>query len=260
LINKQLLTSSRQRSIIKFVFYGLYFMHINKKNINKYSKKHSRKLNKKGYLRISNFLEIEFADKIFDCLTTTLEWDLACLIGSVPQTFKGVKNIDKLENEIQQKLISQTKQPFQFVYNTYMMVTGYIEKRNPGLYLNYVLEWLNSKETKDYFKILTQNDSLVKINAQATRYLPGHYLTQHNDENIDEGRIYAYVIGLSKNWNPDWGGLLHILDTKGEIKKTMIPEYNSLSIFKVPQNHFVSMVTPFAQEQRLAITGWLLSK
>lgn len=231
-------------------------MYINEHNITKKSKK----LKKNGFLRISHFLQPEFVDKIYHCLTEELKWDLACRIDSEPQTFREIASIEKLDPINRQKLMEQMKEEFQFVYNSYMMVTAYIERRNPDLYLNRVLEWLNSPETKSFFAYLTRNQSIVKINAQATRYMPGHYLTQHNDENVEEGRLYAYVIGLSKNWNPDWGGLLHILNEKGKIIKTMIPEYNSLSIFKVPQNHFVSMVTPNAQQQRLGITGWLLSK
>jgi Rps23 Pro-64 3,4-dihydroxylase Tpa1-like proline 4-hydroxylase len=139
-----------------------------------------------------------------------------------------------------------------------MMVTAYIEKRDPDLYLNKVLEWLNSINTHQYFKKLTENYNIKKINAQATRFLPGHYLTQHSDRHEVEGRLYAYVMGFSKNWNPAWGGLLNILDNEGKIVHTLIPEYNSLSIFKVPKEHFVSMVTPQAKTERIGITGWLL--
>ena len=68
-----------------------------------------------------------------------------------------------------------------------MMVTAYIEKRDPELFLNRYLEWLNSPDTLKYFRELTQNNSIVKMNAQATRYTAGQFLTQHNDEHAEEG-------------------------------------------------------------------------
>ncbi len=231
--------------------------HINPKNN---VKTLANLLNAHKYLRIENFLEDEFAHQLYTCLNQDVPWGIACRLDGEPQTFLDCDDLKDLPKKHREKFKKQINQPFQFIYGTYMMVTAYIERRHPELLLNSVLEWLNTPATIQYFRQLTQNDAVIKINAQATRYTSGQFLTQHNDEHHEEGRLYAYVIGLSKDWNPDWGGLLHILDEKGHIVKTLIPQYNSLSIFKVPQNHFVSYVTPFAQNPRLSITGWLLAK
>ncbi len=37
-----------------------------------------------------------------------------------------------------------------------------------------------------------------------------------------------------------------------------MPHWNALSLFKVPQAHSVSLVSPWAGEPRYAITGWFL--
>lgn len=212
------------------------------------------------HLRVHDFLQKDFAEKIRNCLLNEVNWGLACRIDDEPRTFQGIEDVAYLDYDDKYKLTSQLNRPFQFIYNTYMMVTAYLEKRDPDLLLHRVLEWLNSPDVIKYFRELTGDISVRKINAQATRYIGGHFLTQHNDEHKEEGRLYAYVLGLTKDWNPDWGGLLNILNDKGEIVKTLIPEYNSLSIFKVPQNHFVSYVAPYASGERIGITGWLLDK
>jgi Rps23 Pro-64 3,4-dihydroxylase Tpa1-like proline 4-hydroxylase len=36
----------------------------------------------------------------------------------------------------------------------------------------------------------------------------------------------------------------------------MVPGFNVLNLFKVPTDHSVSVVAPFAAEPRLALTGW----
>jgi Rps23 Pro-64 3,4-dihydroxylase Tpa1-like proline 4-hydroxylase len=231
-------------------------MLINQKNIST----DSLKLQQDNYLRISNFLESGFSNQIYKCLSSEVKWGLACHLNGESKTFLNYSDVNQLSLKEQESLEAQLNLPFQFIYNTYMIVTSYLEQRDPGHFLYTILEWLNSVETLQYFRTLIRDDSLIKINAQATRYLPGHFLKQHNDENLEEGRLYAYVLGFSKDWNPDWGGLLNVLNENGEIVKTLIPEYNSLSIFKVPQNHFVSYVSPFAESERLAITGWLLAK
>ena len=220
----------------------------------------SSKLQQDGSLRISNFLHPEFAKQIYKCLSNEVDWGLACNIGGKNKIYLNCSDVNELSLEDQEKLQSQKNQSYEFIYNTYMIVTSYIEQRDPGHFFYKMLEWINSVESIGYFRSLIKDDSLVKMSAQATRYLPGHFLTQHNDENAEESRMYAYVLGFSKDWNPDWGGLLNILDENGKITKTLIPEYNSLSIFKVPQNHFVSLVSPLAKNERIAITGWLQSQ
>ena len=232
-------------------------MKINDTNL----QQNSYELKNIGYLRINNFLDNDFAESIYNCLTNEVDWGLTCIVDGVSEVFKNAKHVNQLDPLIFEKINNlQREDKFQFIYNTYMMVTAYVEKRHPELYLNRVLEWLNSGVTLQYFKNLTQNKKIVKLSAQATRYLPGHYLTQHSDIHSGEGRLYACVLGFTKDWNPDWGGLLNIQDKDGKIIKTLIPEFNTLSIFKVPQKHFVSMVTPLAQAERLAITGWLQAK
>ena len=81
----------------------------------------------------------------------------------------------------------------------------------------------------------------------------------HNDDHTDEGRRMAYVLSLSENWNPDWGGNLHFVE-EDKMVDSFSPTFNTLSIFEVPQQHYVSMVTPFAGGPRLSITGWMYAK
>lgn len=229
-----------------------------KYNTNQF-KQNQNKLSKNGYLRINNFLENELAERIYSCLLTEVNWGLAYRIDGKAVTKLNISDIQGLDSQTRDKLKLQQKEEFQFIYNTYMIVTSYLEQRDPGHYLYHLLELINSPKSIQYFSELT-TQSVKKLNAQATRYMPGHYLKQHNDENSEEGRMYAYVLGFTKDWNPDWGGLLNILDESGNIVNTMIPEFNTLSIFKVPKNHFVSYVTPYAESERLGITGWLLNK
>jgi Rps23 Pro-64 3,4-dihydroxylase Tpa1-like proline 4-hydroxylase len=81
----------------------------------------------------------------------------------------------------------------------------------------------------------------------------------HSDETAVERRRIAYVINLTRGWRPDWGGLLHFADDEGNVVDTFFPHFNSLSLFTVPQNHFVSYVAPYAQGKRSAVTGWLIA-
>ena len=220
----------------------------------------AHQLQNQGVVSIPDFLSPEAAERLYRCLLKEVPWGLAFRLNGKPFTEVGVVSVDQLEQTKCEALLTQMNEPFQFLYNSYMMVTAYLEKRDPGLLLHAVLEWLNSPAVMAYFRALTGVEALKKINAQATRYLPGHFLKNHNDFNATEGRRYAYVLSLTKHWQADWGGLLHFTDATGEVVKTLVPRFNTLNVFSVPQDHCVSYVAPYASEPRLAITGWMLDK
>ena len=115
--------------------------------------------------------------------------------------------------------------------------------------------WFNAEPFLDFARTLTGDDRIAYVDAQATRYLPGHFLNRHTDEHVDAGRLYAYVLNLSPDWRAEWGGLLMFLEG-GEVSETFLPGAGTLNVFRVPQSHAVTMVAPFAGLPRYSITGW----
>lgn len=101
------------------------------------------------------------------------------------------------------------------------------------------------------------DDAIRFADAQACRYGPGHFLTTHDDNVAGKHRRAAYVLNLTPQWRADWGGLLLFHDAKGRVTNGLVPAFNVLNIFRVPTNHSVSVVAPFAPARRYSITGWL---
>lgn len=93
--------------------------------------------------------------------------------------------------------------------------------------------------------------------AQATAFAPGDFLTAHDDGVAGKGRFAAYVFGLTGPWRAEYGGLLLFHDAAGDIERGLLPRFNTLNIFAVPQLHSVSMVNRAAPYRRYSITGWL---
>lgn len=113
-----------------------------------------------------------------------------------------------------------------------------------------------------FMEVMRKISGIAQINrvyAQATMYTRGSFLMAHDDHVDAEDRRLAYVFNLTRQWRPDWGGLLHFTAPDGCVLDTFYPHFNSLSLFAVPQTHFVSYVPPFAQAERTAITGWLIA-
>lgn len=114
----------------------------------------------------------------------------------------------------------------------------------------------NSDDFLEFARRLTGDNRIAYVDAQATRYLPGHFLNGHTDEHAVNGRLYAYVLNLTPIWRPEWGGLLMFTDGGDEVVETFTPRFGTLNLFRVPQDHFVSMVSAFAPAPRHSITGW----
>lgn len=145
---------------------------------------------------------------------------------------------------------------FGFIYGRYPMVEAYTQQWDAGHPLDLLLEHLNSPDMLDFVRTVTGIPELVKADAQATLFAPGHFLTRHDDSDVAEGRRVAYVLNLTRDWQPDWGGYLLFFDADGDVTAGFRPRFNTLNLFRVPQSHNVSYVPPFAPVGRFAVTGW----
>lgn len=117
--------------------------------------------------------------------------------------------------------------------------------------------FLNGSEFLGFIRSLTGDNRARYVDARATRFLPGHYLTEHDDYQPGRERLFAYVLNLTPDWRSDWGGLLNFIDEDGHLAEAYAPRMNALNLFRVPQNHSVGFVTPFATAPRYSITGWI---
>ena len=155
-------------------------------------------------------------------------------------------------------ILSRAQDHFQYLFRSYPMVAAYLQGHDPELFLHYAFEWLNDSRTLEVLRRITGIDALIKVNAQATLYRPGHFLKHHDDSgHPEQHRRVAYVLYLTRGWRADWGGQLQFLDAHGDVEEVWMPRFNSLGLFLVPTPHVVSYVAPFATQPRYAITGWL---
>ena len=84
----------------------------------------------------------------------------------------------------------------------------------------------------------------------------GDYLRPHSDDNKD--RALALVMYLTPDWDPAFGGSLHMIDGDGN-ETRVDAEYNSIVLFDVlaGTSHSVAPVEPSAGDAaRVTIGGW----
>lgn len=221
------------------------------------------RLQRDGRVQVADYLQPAAAERLRQCLDHEVPWTLALRDADGARTIAHADYAamapEALAALLQEVADGARGGEYRFAYDSYMMVTAYKEGRDPGLLLHRVLELFNSPEYLAFARALTGDDAVRRINAQATRYRRGQFLRYHTDIDSQEGRRFAYVLNLSRDWRADWGGLLQFIADDGRVVETFLPRWNSLSLFKVPAGHAVSLVAPWADQDRLAITGWLLS-
>lgn len=117
-------------------------------------------------------------------------------------------------------------------------------------------EWLNSEETLALVKEISGVSDISHATAQATKYMPGHFLTRHQDTHEREKRRLTFILNLTPNWHPDWGGLLQFYQKDGTPRDAWAPIFNSMCLFDVDHIQSVTYVAPLAAAPRLSISGW----
>ena len=218
----------------------------------------NRHLASRGRVLVRDFFTPQVAQALFDALQA-VDWDLAYrdAAGDVLLTGAELRQLDLTGRDaLAQQIVDVATKGFQFSFLTHSLVHAALAGRT-DLLARFV-RWMADEEFLGYMRKLTGQAELNRVYAQATMYRAGSFLRAHDDHVEAEDRRVAYVINLTRDWRPDWGGLLHFCDDKMEVVETFTPHYNSISLFLVPQNHFVSQVTPFATGERCAITGWLI--
>jgi hypothetical protein len=160
-------------------------------------------------------------------------------------------------HEIEQAVLVMGRAGFAYFYENFPIADLHAAGKHLDSYLMRVYEFLNSAEFLAFGRIVAGAPQIALVDAQATCYRPGDFLTQHDDLVPEKKRRAAYVFNFTRPWHADWGGQLQFLDADGHLAEGYTPAFNALNLLKVPQPHSVSYVTPLATGARYSITGWL---
>lgn len=214
-------------------------------------------------LRIKNILRTEQAESLHSLCKTETPFNTNFFVDGQFHS-KSEQQMSELGAAQRQRMGQAINQDAArgvgFLYQAYMYDRQQPKTvQGPLQLLHECFQYLNSEACLEKIRRLTGDNSLRGAECQFTRFLPGHYITRHKDVTPSGKRRFAYVINLSKDWHPDWGGLLQFFESNGTPRDAWTPEFNVMSIFAIEHIHSVTFVTPFAQQPRLSLTGWFLA-
>lgn len=171
-----------------------------------------------------------------------------------------LKSPPEVRSQVEAAIAEGGRSGFQFDFDTWR-ISDHLEagRRQGGIVapLEATYDFLNSAPFLDFVRKLTGDPRPKYVDAQATRYRAGQFLTAHDDNLVGKDRLYAYVLNMTPDWRTEWGGLLMFHDADGHLAEAYAPKFNALNIFKVPAWHSVSQVASYVAAERLAITGWI---
>lgn len=213
-----------------------------------------------GLVRVAEFFEPSVAEALHHHLDTQITWSRAVSqAGKVwdlaPSLLAALD--DTRRAELLDTVHASARDGFQFLFDSLIVSDDAAARAARDLLVDRVVDAFNHPASLETFRAITGEPAIRLVNGQATRYLPGHFLTSHDDGIDGEDRVAAYVINLTQGWREDWGGLLQFHAPSGDIGLALKPRFNAMTLFRVPQTHSVSYVAPFAAVPRYAIIGWL---
>ena len=211
-------------------------------------------------VRVADLLDNDFAERLHQACRNDVPYEYLCHVDgkSVAIPPDDLKALGPEEQRnLDRSIMDAASKGVGFFYSGYQMRRARDATDDDKLgFLHEMFDFVNSDDVLSMVSTITGRDDITCADAHYTRFTPGQFLTRHKDDIRDEGRRIAYVMGFSKNWHPDWGGLLHFFEDNGTPRDFWMPMFNSLVLFDVRHVHSVSYVTPFAKEPRLSLTGW----
>lgn len=213
-----------------------------------------------GRMHVPDFLEPQAAAWMAQRLGEFDRWSRLITVGHGEEQHPALRPEIMAQQGVEsiQRVVTPPRQSnIEFLFDSHSIATVRPKPGRTDDRLKPIGDFINGPGFLDFVRRLTGDARILRCDVSATRYLPGHYLTPHNDANTGEERLYAYVLNLGPEWRVEWGGVLAFIDQDGHVAEGYTPVFNALNVFRVPQNHTVTMVTSLARSPRLAITGWM---
>lgn len=220
---------------------------------------------REGRVKIHDVLRPDFAEAIHDCLANDVPWRLAYYQPELSGTAEASSRLSPAEQRrlgpegleaLVSKVAEEAGSQFQYLYDAYDVLDARRRGLDPGLLLQEFLSFVGSDALFHFVQEVSGDTAFNRVDCHACRYRPGHFLREHSDQSPFEQRHMAYVFYFTRDWHVDFGGVTHFRDDAGRVTDSLVPDYNSLTLFRVPVAHCVSQVASFAPRPRLSITGW----
>ena len=220
----------------------------------------ARRYREHGVVQVPDVFDETSAEQLHTVLTGSIPWRVLYTDESNRPVHHAQDEIRQMDPErfrqIMTDVLKRAQRNIGYNYLTYPMIEAYLAGWDEGHSIHRLTEFVNSDPFLALARRVTGVDEITKAEAHATAYAPGHFLTRHVDDGHGQHRRAAYVMGMTKDWQPDWGGLLLFLDDDQNVEAGFTPRFNTLTVFDISRLHTVTQVSSFAGKVRTSVAGW----
>ena len=213
--------------------------------------KYSHDFNTQGYVVIDDLLDIQLVKKWNDDLQEKPDkyWFQIIKNQELERDFNLVHEKEEISLNHNKAMVDYQNGQFCF---SFKRINESIE---PGDIISHIIAHLSSNN----FRYILSQIGKRKIEKMSVFYInrfdSGDFLTTHSDS----GNSMGIVVNLTKDWNPNFGGITFLLDReKKDINDVLMPKLGRVLVFDIMKNnipHFVSMVTSNNVFKRLAVVA-----
>ncbi len=209
---------------------------------------------------IPNFLESELAEQMYESVSQIPNHWFSRSIMPTKDEFimtSYVETPELSDNPDFQEVLQKCEETFErneFAYRFRRTFKNHYETCYCGVCK--LDRLFASPEMLHRFSTIVHENVISLGETFLSKYQKDDFLSTHHDKGKGN---FAFIYQLTKDWNPNHGGLLTFVEGN-EVKKTISPHFNSLSIFRIKDvpitDHFVSRVV--VNKSRIAYTGWFM--
>jgi SM-20-related protein len=218
-------------------------------------------------LRISNILEPAGAEALYKHLSQDIPWrcylvanSRKCGTGPL-QPREG--NVDQ-DQQLTKLARESARDGYAYLYDANLdMSDDFVDMSGDLSLFTQLSAFLNSPTFLGLVGRVLGSSEIERASAVATRFRTGHFMTFHDatpSADPTGRRVANYIINLTPEWRPEWGGMLEFRELDGQRVDAYIPCFNSLDLYAFPQGHWISAVSCFASGPRYAISGSLFGR
>lgn len=198
-------------------------------------KKIHKSFKEKGYVVIDNYLKDEVAENLNNFFSYEMPTDWWSIATFPSKNINGVsyfRNTPEEYNNIQ-KARQYSTDSFgrnEFSYSFHRTLDNHFD--DCDCTECQIRKFLDGNESHDLVSKVTDLTITGSNEVFAACYVPGDFLSPHQDS---PNGIIGFVLQLTKDWKPEYGGLLHFLNDDGDVVENVeTPKFNSLTLFLLP--------------------------
>jgi SM-20-related protein len=209
-------------------------------------------------VHIVDFLDVASAEHVYRLLSTDTPWGFAYHDGAAGRymSMRDLEGLTRGRSERVAKALQEAvqQQNFSFGYHHFplsLVTTGESGTHNEHEELH---EFLGAENILSIMRDISGKPDITQAEIQADLFSPMHFLGLHKGEQKYKNQI-GFALTFARHWHPDWGGHLNFHAESGDVIQGIMPRFNCLTLYELPQNHSISIVPTSANEKLFMLRG-----